>query len=73
MSATADTGVVDRACRVHGVRNLYIASSSVFPTGGSAPPTLTIIALAIRVADRLRMKSSPTGTSRPVAESSVAQ
>ncbi len=50
-------GVVDETCRVHGIRNLYIAGSSVFPTTGWAPPTLTIVALALRLADRL--KQSP--------------
>ena len=47
-------GVVDAQCRVHGVDNLFIASSSVFPTGGFANPTLTIMALALRIADRIR-------------------
>jgi choline dehydrogenase-like flavoprotein len=47
-------GVVDRDCRVHGVTNLFVAGSSVFPTGGYANPTLTIVALAIRLADHLR-------------------
>lgn len=47
-------GVVDENCRVHGVSNLFIASSSVFPTGGYANPTLTIAALALRLADRVK-------------------
>jgi choline dehydrogenase-like flavoprotein len=47
-------GVVDGDCRVHGVENLFVASSSVFPTGGFANPTLTIVALAIRLADHLK-------------------
>ncbi|MBW4647072.1 MAG: GMC family oxidoreductase [Goleter apudmare HA4340-LM2] len=47
-------GVVDENCRVHGISNLYIAGSSVFPTGGSANPTLTIVALAIRLADHIK-------------------
>lgn len=47
-------GVVDENCRVHGVANLFIAGSSVFPTGGDANPTLTIIALAIRLADQVK-------------------
>lgn len=47
-------GVVDRDGRVHGVRNLYVTGSSVFPTGGWINPTLTIVAMAIRLADRLR-------------------
>jgi choline dehydrogenase-like flavoprotein len=47
-------GVVDRDCRVHGVHGVYIAGSSVFPTVGFANPTLTIVALAIRLADHLK-------------------
>lgn len=47
-------GVVDRNCRVHGVANLYVAGSSVFPTSGAANPTLTLIALTLRLADHLR-------------------
>ncbi len=49
-------GVVDAACRVHGCANLYIAGSSVFPTSGFANPTLTIVALAVRLADELKGK-----------------
>ena len=47
-------GVVDADCRVHDIANLYIAGSSVFPTCGVAPPTLTIVALALRLAERLK-------------------
>jgi choline dehydrogenase-like flavoprotein len=47
-------GVVDADCRVHGVRNLYVAGSSVFPTYGCSNPTLTVVALALRLADHLR-------------------
>ena len=47
-------GVVDANCRVHGMTNLYIAGSSVFPTCGYVNPTLTIIALALRLADRVK-------------------
>jgi choline dehydrogenase-like flavoprotein len=54
MAASPSEGYVDANCRVHGIPNLYIASSSVFPTGGYANPTLTIIALAARLADHLR-------------------
>ena len=43
-------GVVDADARVHGIANLYVAGSSVFPTSGAANPTLTIIALALRLA-----------------------
>jgi len=48
-------GVVDSNCRVHGVENLFIAGSSVFPTGGSVSPTPTTIALSLRLADHLRL------------------
>lgn len=47
-------GVVDANCQVYGVSNLFIASSSVFPTGGYANPTLTIVALSLRLADRVK-------------------
>ncbi|PNG27846.1 FAD-dependent oxidoreductase [Methylocella silvestris] len=46
-------GVVDADCEVHGVRNLFIAGSSVFPTVGSDSPTLTLVALALRLSDRI--------------------
>jgi choline dehydrogenase-like flavoprotein len=47
-------GVVDPRGRVHGLANLYLAGSSVFPTSGSAGPTLTLVALALRLADDLK-------------------
>ena len=53
MGATPDEGVVDRNCRVFGVENLYIAGASVFPTSGFANPTLTILALSLRLGDYL--------------------
>jgi choline dehydrogenase-like flavoprotein len=53
MSVDPRWGVVDEDCRVHGTDNLYVAGSSVFPTAGFANPTLTIAALAIRLADCL--------------------
>jgi choline dehydrogenase-like flavoprotein len=46
-------GVVDEHCYVHGVDNLIVAGSSVFPTSGAANPTLTLVALALRTADHL--------------------
>jgi len=52
-------GVVDAESRVHGVANLFCAGSSVFPTGGAAPPTLTIVALALRLAERLEKSLAP--------------
>ncbi len=47
-------GVVDENARVHGTPNLFVAGSSVFPSGGYANPTLTIVALALRLADHLK-------------------
>jgi hypothetical protein len=47
------TSVCDAHQRVHGYDNLYLSGSSVFPTGGAANPTLTIVALALRLADHL--------------------
>jgi choline dehydrogenase-like flavoprotein len=53
MSTSPRRGVVDQDCRVHGLGNLYIAGSSVFPTSGWANPTLTILALTLRLGDHL--------------------
>lgn len=53
MSANPSEGVVNADCRTHEVDNLYIAGSSLFTTGGAANPTLTIVALAERLADHL--------------------
>lgn len=47
-------GVVNANCRVHGLANLFVAGSSVFPTAGAANPTLTIVALALRLGEHLR-------------------
>jgi choline dehydrogenase-like flavoprotein len=60
MSASENEGVVDPNCKVHSVENLYVCSSSVFPTSGQANPTLTIVALSIRLASHLLQ-----GLSRP--------
>ena len=54
MHADPAMGVVDADCRVHGVRNLYLAGSSVFPTYGCSNPTLTVVALALRLADHIK-------------------
>ena len=47
------TSVVDSDCRVHSVRNLFVAGSAVFPTSGQANPTLTLIALSLRLGTHL--------------------
>ncbi len=54
MHADPRQGVVDPDSRVHGLDNLHVAGSSVFPTSGIANPTLTILALALRLADHLK-------------------
>jgi choline dehydrogenase-like flavoprotein len=55
MALDEEDGVVDVNCRVFGVNNLYVAGPSIFPTAGQANPVLTIVALAIRLADHLRV------------------
>jgi choline dehydrogenase-like flavoprotein len=54
MHTDPSLGVVDDDCRVHGIRNVYVAGSSVFPTYGCSNPTLTVVALALRLADHLK-------------------
>lgn len=54
MSVSPRSGVVDPDCRAHDLHNLYIAGSSVFPTSGYANPTLTIVALSLRLAEHLK-------------------
>jgi choline dehydrogenase-like flavoprotein len=50
----AADGVVDSDCRVRAASDLYLCGSAVFPASGCTNPTLTIIALALRLAERLR-------------------
>ncbi len=59
MSPDERDGVVDPDGRVHGIENLYVTGASVFPTAGFANPTLTILALATRLADHLRGRFVP--------------
>ncbi|MGO9932827.1 MAG: FAD-dependent oxidoreductase [Steroidobacteraceae bacterium] len=54
MGSDPRSSVVDANCRLHTVRNLYVAGSAVFPTSSQANPTLTIVALALRLAAHLR-------------------
>jgi choline dehydrogenase-like flavoprotein len=63
MAASPKRGVVDSDCLVHGMTNLYIAGSSVFPTGGNDMPTLTVIALTHRLADHLKAQLERPGES----------
>ena len=75
MSATPRDGVVDANCRVHDVGNLFVAGSSVFPTSSQATPTLTLVALALRLADHLRARLAGRfrgNVVAPIAESAPA-
>lgn len=53
-------GVVDADCKIHGSKNFYVTGSSVFPTFGHANPTFTIVALAIKLADKLKTELNKT-------------
>jgi hypothetical protein len=56
MASTPSTGVVDGNCAVFGLPNLFVASSAVFPTCSYANPTVTIVALALRLSQHLRSR-----------------
>ncbi|WP_428487584.1 GMC family oxidoreductase [Rhodopila sp.] len=56
MSDDPRKGVVDPDCRIHGIDNLYVVGGSVFPAGGWAFPTFTIVALALRLTDHLTQR-----------------
>jgi choline dehydrogenase-like flavoprotein len=83
MAANPAMGVVDPDCRVHGMSNLFIAGSSVFPTAGSDMPTLTIVSLALRLCEKLndvlrselsrvvRLESLPSAKEKAVAISAI--
>lgn len=61
MDSDPTKGVVDANCRVHGISNLFVAGSSVFPTVGSDMPTITIVALALRLARELKANLGHAG------------
>jgi choline dehydrogenase-like flavoprotein len=63
MAASPREGVVDRNCAVFELPNLFVASSAVFCTSGHANPTLTIVALALRLAEHLK---SVAGAPQPL-------
>jgi choline dehydrogenase-like flavoprotein len=54
MAQSPAFGVVDANCQVHGVKGLFIAGSSTFPTSGHANPVLMIVSLAIRLSDAIK-------------------
>lgn len=57
MSENPANGVVDNNCKVHGINNLYVAGSGTFPTSGVANPTLTLLAMSLRLSDHLKSTS----------------
>ena len=52
------TSVVDKNCKIHNVNNFFIAGASVFPTSSYVNPTLTIVALSIRLSDHIKKSFS---------------
>lgn len=56
MGGDPRSSVVDADCRLHEADNLYLAGSAVFPTSSQANPTLTIVAMALRLADHLKVR-----------------
>jgi choline dehydrogenase-like flavoprotein len=62
MSLSDKTGVVDSNLRLYGTRNVYVCSSSVFPSAGFVNPTHTVIALALRLADHLRSRAGESSS-----------
>jgi choline dehydrogenase-like flavoprotein len=59
MGADPRTSVVDADCRVHSVHNLFVAGSAAFPTSSQANPTLTLIALSLRLGKHLAQRLAP--------------
>ncbi|MFV0309600.1 MAG: GMC oxidoreductase [Desertimonas sp.] len=64
-------GVVDADCRVHSAPNLFVLGGSVFPTGGYVNPTLTILALAHRVAANVKRELTTRTALRPIDTEAV--
>lgn len=58
MSNDPKMGVVDKNCKVHGINNLFIAGSGCFPTAGAPNPTLTLVALSLRLSQYLKEMSN---------------
>jgi choline dehydrogenase-like flavoprotein len=61
MADSPDDGVVDPDCLLFGTANVYLAGSSVFPTGACANPTFTIVAMAHRLVDHLTRATPAVG------------
>ena len=72
MSDDPRKGVVDADCRVHGVKNFHIASGAVFPTSSQANPTMTIVALALRLASHIARVEAASAIPRVRAASPIS-
>ena len=59
MGTDPRTSVVDADCRVHSVRDLFVAGSAAFPTSSQANPTLTLVALSLRLGKHLSQRLAP--------------
>jgi choline dehydrogenase-like flavoprotein len=70
MGTDVRTSVVDADCKVHGIDNLFIAGSAVFPTTSQANPTLTVVAMALRLARHVASRSAVSRTPRSVESAS---
>lgn len=68
MGTDVRRSVVDPDCRVHGVANLHLAGAAVFPTSSQANPTLTAVALALRLAERLTATMRDAAVPAAIAE-----
>jgi choline dehydrogenase-like flavoprotein len=56
MGSDPNSSVVDADCRVHGIANLYVDGAATFPTSSQANPTLTLVALSLRMAEHLKAR-----------------
>ena len=54
MGSDPNSSVVDADCRVHGIANLYVDGAATIPTSSQANPTLTLVALSLRMAEHLK-------------------
>lgn len=63
--------VVDTDCKLHGIANFYVASSSVFPSSGQASPTFLVVAIALRLAKHLSERPYPAVDHSSVSRSSA--
>jgi choline dehydrogenase-like flavoprotein len=59
MGSDPNSSVVDADCRVHGISNLFVNGSATYPTSGQANPTLTVVALSLRMAEHLKKQLAP--------------